>query len=183
MRCSRFFCSIIQLRLLVARRSAQPAGHTVGCCVTTGTVTMRNEQEQFDPAARAPLVESAPDPLRSERSGRVHWVVVMTRALRPEDNAPANAILVTRFWHPRDHSWSENSFESLDHALRLFVDESGWVLRQQQALDTPHAHELIFEARREDFSRPSTEQMLQDVGLSAQDVQQLLRPPPPEKPS
>jgi hypothetical protein len=144
---------------------------------------MRDDQEQFDPAARAPLLETAPDPLSSERSGRVHWVVVVTRALRPEDNAPANAILVTRFWHPRDHCWSENSFESLDHALRLFVDESGWVLRQQQVLDTPQAYELIFEARREDFSRPSTEQMLQDVGLSPQDVQQLLHPPLPESPT
>jgi hypothetical protein len=84
------------------------------------------------------------------------------------------AILLTRFWHPRDHCWSENAFESLDHALRLFVDESGWVLRQQQALDEPHVHELIFEARREDFSRPSTEQMLQDVGLTPQDVADLL---------
>ena len=141
---------------------------------------MRKEPEQFEPEAKAPLLETAPDPLTSERSGRVHWVVVVTRARRPEDNAPANAILLTRFWHPRDHCWSENAFESLDHALRLFVDESGWVLRQQQALDKPHAHELIFEARREDFSRPSTEQMLQDVGLSPQDVQHLLHPPPAE---
>jgi hypothetical protein len=59
----------------------------------------------------------------------------------------------------------------------LFVDESGWVLRQQQNLDGPHAHELIFEARREDFSRPSTEQILQDVGLTPQDVAKLLEPP------
>jgi hypothetical protein len=58
--------------------------------------------------------------------------------------------------------------------LRLFVDESGWVLRQHQTLDSPDAHELIFEARREDFSRPSTEQMLQDVGLSQEDVAKLL---------
>jgi hypothetical protein len=65
-------------------------------------------------------------------------------------------------------------FDSLDHALRLFVDESGWVLRQQQALDSPEAHELIFEARREDFSRPSTEQILQDVGLSPEEVAHLL---------
>ena len=65
-------------------------------------------------------------------------------------------------------------FESLDHALRLFVDESGWVLHQQQALDAPDAHELIFEARREDFSRPSTEQMLQEVGLSPEEVAKLL---------
>jgi hypothetical protein len=65
-------------------------------------------------------------------------------------------------------------FDSLDHALRLFVDESGWVLRQHQALDTPDAHELIFEARREDFSRPSTEQILQEVGLSPDEVAKLL---------
>jgi hypothetical protein len=118
--------------------------------------------------------ETAPDPLRTDRPGRVHWVVVITRAPRLEDRAPAGATILTRFWHPRDHSWSENAFESLDHALRLFVDESGWVLRQQQPLDLPQAHELLFEARREDFSRPSTEQMLQEVGLTPQDVADLL---------
>ena len=48
------------------------------------------------------------------------------------------------------------------------------MLRQQQALDGPNTYELIFEARREDFSRPSTEQMLEDVGLSPQDVAKLL---------
>ncbi len=122
----------------------------------------------------APLVEAAPDPLKSERSGRVHWVVVVTRASSKDDDVPAGMVLVTRFWHPRDHRWSENAFESLDHALRLFVDESGWVLRQQQVLDGPHAYELIFEARREDFSRPSTEELLQDVGLSPQEVAKLL---------
>ena len=121
-----------------------------------------------------PVLETAPDPLRSERSGRVHLVVVITRAVSEEDKAPDGMVLMTRFWHPRDHRWSENAFESLDHALRLFVDESGWVLRQQQALDGPHAHELIFEARREDFSRPSTEQMLKEVGLDPQDVAKLL---------
>jgi hypothetical protein len=129
----------------------------------------------------APVVEPAPDPLRTERSGRVHWVVVTTRATRPEDKGPAGAVLFTRFWHPRDHCWSENGFESLDHALRLFVDESGWVLRQQQALDGPHAYELIFEARREDFSRPSTQQILEDVGLTPQDVAKLLKQVEPEE--
>lgn len=127
-----------------------------------------------------PAVETAPDPLRSERSGRVHWVVVMTRPARDGERIPAGAILLTRFWHPRDHCWSENAFESLDHALRLFVDESGWVLRQQQALDGPHAYELIFEARREDFSRPSTQQILEDVGLTPQDVAKLLNQVEPE---
>ena len=38
----------------------------------------------------------------------------------------------------------------------------------------PEAHELIFEARREDFSRPSTEQILQEVGLSPEEVANLL---------
>jgi hypothetical protein len=116
----------------------------------------------------------APAPGRTPRPGRVHLVVVITRAVLPGDNAPQNAVLVSRFWHPSLHRWSENSFESLEHALHLFVDESGWVLRQQQSLDAPHAFELIFEARREDFSRPSTEAMLEDVGLTAEDVADLM---------
>ena len=119
-------------------------------------------------------VETAPDPIPSQRPGRIHWVVVMTRPPQPGDKAPPTTALLTRFWHPRDRCWRENAFESLDHAIRLFVDESGWVLRQQQALDVPQAHELLFEARREDFSRPSTEQMLQEVGLTPQDVADLL---------
>jgi hypothetical protein len=122
----------------------------------------------------APAVETAPAPIGSERPGRIHWVVVLTRRVEPGDKAPPGSTLVTRFWHPRDHRWTENVFDSLDHALRLFVDESGWVLRQQQQLDSPEAHELIFEARREDFSRPSTEQILQDVGLSPEEVANLL---------
>lgn len=122
----------------------------------------------------APAVETASASVESERPGRVHWVVVVTRRVEPTDRVPPGSTLVTRFWHPRDHKWNENVFDSLDHALRLFVDESGWVLRQQQVLDAPEAHELIFEARREDFSRPSTEQILQDVGLSPEEVANLL---------
>lgn len=136
---------------------------------------MKNELERFEAEARAPAVETSPELLRSERLGRVHWVVVVTRPVKAGEKVPPGTMLLTRFWHPRDHRWSENAFESLDHALRLFVDESGWILRQQQALDGPQAYELIFEARREDFSRPSTEQILQDVGLSPDDVAQLLR--------
>jgi len=118
--------------------------------------------------------ETSPAPVRSHRPGRVHLVVVMTRAVTAAGQAPPGAVLVARFWHPSLRQWSETPFESLEHALHLFVDESGWVLRQQQALDGPHAFELIFEARREDFSRPSTEAMLQDVGLSAEDVADLI---------
>jgi hypothetical protein len=134
-----------------------------------------------DPRARKELagepiaaVEAAPDPQETDRPGRIHWVVVVTRPVGLDDKAPVGAALVTRFWHPRDHAWSENAFESLEHAIRLFVDESGWVLRQQQALDVAQAYELLFEARREDFSRPSTEQMLEEVGLTPSDVADLL---------
>ncbi|MFL5402620.1 MAG: hypothetical protein ACJ8BF_07360 [Gemmatimonadales bacterium] len=138
---------------------------------------MPMEDEEAPPgAAREPAaaLETAPAPLHSDRPGRIHWVVVMTRAPKRDDKVPSGTTLLTRFWHPRDRCWSENAFESLDHALRLFVDESGWVLRQHQLLDVAQAHELLFEARREDFSRPSTEQMLQEVGLSPTDVADLL---------
>ena len=131
----------------------------------------------------APVLEPAPRLLESERPGRAHWVVVRTRPPTSADKVPVGTVLVTRFWHPRDRCWSENAFESLDHAIRLFVDESGWVLRQQQALDGPQIYELIFEARREDFSRPSTEQMLEDVGLSPQEVAKLLYPSDPGEPA
>jgi hypothetical protein len=120
-----------------------------------------------------PVAQTEADPLRSDRPGRVHWVVVLTRRVEGH-SGHASTSLLTRFWHPRDRRWSENVFDSLDHALRLFVDESGWVLRQHQTLDAPQAHELIFEARREDFSRPSTAEMLEDVGLTREDVAKLL---------
>jgi len=118
--------------------------------------------------------ETAPAPRHPGRPGRVHLVVVVTRPVTATDQAPHGATLVARFWHPSLRRWSESPFESLEHALHLFIDESGWALRQQQALDGPHAYELVFEARREDFSRPSAEAMLQDVGLSAEDVADLI---------
>jgi hypothetical protein len=60
----------------------------------------------------------------------------------------------------------------------LFVDERGCVLRQQQALDGPHAYELVFEARREDFTGPSTKQILEEVGLDPSEVERKLLPSP-----
>jgi hypothetical protein len=124
-------------------------------------------------AVLEPQPSADPSAAVSGRPGRPHLVVVTTRAATPAEQAQG-AVLVSRFWHPALHRWSENSFESPGHALHLFLDESGWVLRQQQVLDGPHAYELIFEARREDFSRPSTEQMLQDVGLTPEDVADLM---------
>jgi hypothetical protein len=144
---------------------------------------MSDELDRLSQGETPAVLEPAPRLLESDRPGRVHWVVVRTRPPRAGESVPAGTVLVTLFWHPRDHRWNENAFESLDHAIRLFVDESGWVLRQQQALDGPNVYELIFEARREDFSRPSTEQMLEDVGLSPQDVAKLLNRVSPDRPS
>lgn len=115
--------------------------------------------------APAPVPVSQPSDAAIVRPGRPHLVVVWCRAATQADGAPEGAQLITRFWHPRDHRWSQNSFESLDHALRLFIDESGWTLLQQQQLDTPLSRELIFEARRADFTGPTTEEILRDVGL------------------
>ena len=125
-------------------------------------------------AEATPETETRPAPVRPERPGRPHLVVVVTRAVRPEDRAPSSAALITRFWHPRDRRWSENAFESLEHALHMFVEESGWVLRQQQTLDAESALELIFEARREDFTGPTTEALLEEVGLTPGDVADLM---------
>ncbi len=135
---------------------------------------MIDSQAEYEGEALLPAVQAAADPLRTDRPGRVHLVVVTTHHVDVEAGSTGAPNIQTRFWHPRDHRWSENVFDSLDHALRLFVDESGWVLRQQQALDSLDAHELIFEARREDFSRPSTAEMLEDVGLTREDVAKLL---------
>jgi uncharacterized protein YceK len=135
---------------------------------------MMDSQAEYEGGSLLPAVEPAADPLRTDRPGRVHWVVVMTHRVDGAEGVEAGPTIHTRFWHPRDHRWSENVFESLDHALRLFVDESGWVLRQHQVLDLPDTHELIFEARREDFSRPSTAEMLEEVGLTREDVAKLL---------
>jgi len=134
------------------------------------------ERPSFETTEAVLELQPAPDPSAADESrpGRLHLVVVVTRAATADDAVPANVVLVSRFWHPSLHRWSVNSFESLEHAVHLFVDESGWVLRQQQALDAPHAYELVFEARREDFSRPSTEAMLEDVGLTPEDVADLI---------
>jgi len=125
-----------------------------------------------------PDADANPDPAPagpvSTRPGTPHLVVVVTRPALPTDRLPAAAVLVTRFWHPRDQRWSENYFEALDHALRLFVDESGWRLLQQQQLDHAHAWELIFEARREDFANLTTTEMLEAVGLSKEGVEKLI---------
>jgi hypothetical protein len=122
----------------------------------------------------APETAAGSAPLRPGRPGRPHLVVVMTRRVHPDDRVPSGATLITRFWHPRDQRWSENAFESLEHALHMFLEESGWLLRQQQTLKDESAFELIFEARREDFTGPTTEALLEEAGLTPGDVADLM---------
>jgi hypothetical protein len=116
----------------------------------------------------------AEHPEQTATAGRRHLVVVTTRALDPSDAGSPGTRVRTRYWHPRLQHWSENDFESLEHARRLFIDEQGWVLRQEQSLDARLATELIFEARRIDFTRPSREQILRDIGMTPETVTELL---------
>lgn len=140
----------------------------------------RTEDRVPDALLASPLVETTP----GEVPSRIHLVVVTTRALTAAEATSPGATLRSRFWHPRDRKWSENDFESLEHARYLFVDESGWVLRQEQVLDSPLAHEWIFEAHRVDFSHPAKEQILRDIGMTPDSVNRLLeqveRNPPDE---
>jgi hypothetical protein len=129
------------------------------------------------PAARVPagtLPATAARPHLEGPPPRVHFVVVTTRVMQPQEAGATAITLRTRFWHPHDHRWSENDFESLEHALRLFVDESGWVLRQDQSLDAPMAREWIFEARRGDFAQATKEEILRDIGLTPDSVTRML---------
>jgi hypothetical protein len=129
------------------------------------------------PAPKNELEGGLPDP-------PVHLVVVTTRAIQHETSR-AEGALRTRFWHPRDRCWSENDFESLEHARTLFEKESGWVLRQEQALDAPLAVEWIFEAHRKDFDAATKEQILEEIGMTPNSVERLLadvEPSPPALP-
>ena len=54
------------------------------------------------------------------------------------------------------------------------MDESGWVLRQDQSLDGPLSREWIFEAKRSDFTQPSQEEILREIGLTPEGVNQML---------
>lgn len=130
--------------------------------------------------AREPATTPEAAPVATEPAGRPHLVVVMTRAVDAarDPDAPPGSVLVTRFWHPRDRKWTENFFETIEHAARLFIDESGWRLLQQQALGAAQAYELIFEARRADFARPSTDDILRDIGMTPEHVARLLDRPP-----
>ena len=101
-----------------------------------------------------PAPEAAPD--HPVRPGRMHLVVVVTRAVTSADSPPPSAALIARFIFRRGSGcYGVNGADAA-------------------TFDAPHAYELVFEARREDFSRPSTEAMLEDVGLTPQDVADLM---------
>ena len=89
--------------------------------------------ESYLPESPVPL--PVPDPraslTRPPSGHRTHLVVVRTRPAAPASSGE----LVTRYWHPGRRAWQEQTFESLEHAMHLFVEENGWVLRQQQLLD------------------------------------------------
>ena len=121
-----------------------------------------------------PVPDPAASPAELPPAGDTHLVVVRTR---PSGNSAAASAgeIVTRYWHPHRHAWQEQTFESLEHAMHLFVEENGWVLRQQQPLDRTGAEELIFAVRLEQLDQPSArELLLEEVGLTPEDAEALL---------
>jgi hypothetical protein len=124
--------------------------------------------------AEVPLPAPAEQPIATGPSRRTHLVVVITRKLGESDGAEPIATIRARYWNPHDRRWNEDDFESMEHLRRRHVDESGWVLLQEQALDAALAVELIFQAHRIDFTRPSREQILRDIGMTPDDVNELL---------
>jgi hypothetical protein len=132
-----------------------------------------------DPAGESlekevPLPAVAEQPIESLPSRRSHLVAVVTRALAKEDGGEPGATLRERYWNPHDRRWTEADFDSLEALRRRHIEEQGWELLQEQKLDAPLAVELIFRAHRVDFTRPSREQILRDIGMTPDDVSDLL---------
>jgi hypothetical protein len=136
---------------------------------------MRLEDPAGEPLGKeVPLPVVAEQPIESLPSRRTHLVTVVTRALVEEDGAGPGATLRERYWNPHDRRWGEADFDSLEALRRRHIGEQGWELLQEQKLDAPLAVELIFRAHRVDFTRPSREQILRDIGMTPDDVSDLL---------
>jgi hypothetical protein len=134
---------------------------------------MRLEEPEGTPLERVvPQPAVADQPVESPPARRSHLVVMVTRAL--EEGEAAGFVLRARHWNPYEHRWSEQDYESLESLRHRYIDEEGWELLQEQPLDAPLAAELIFRAHRIDFTRPSREQILRDIGMTPDDVSQLL---------
>jgi hypothetical protein len=135
---------------------------------------------RLDEPAGAPLEPAVPQPAVAEQAAealpprRSHLVAMVTRALEGGEAEGTGATLRARYWNPHERRWSEADYESLGGLRRRYVDEDGWELLQEQPLDAPLAVELIFRAHRIDFTRPSREQILRDIGMTPSDVDQLL---------
>ncbi len=121
-----------------------------------------------------PLPAVVPQPTESLPARRTHLVAVVTRSLAETDGGEPGATLRERYWNPREQRWTENDFDSLESLRRRHIDEGGWELLQEQSLQAPLAVELIFRAHRVDFTRPSKEQILRDIGMTPDDVSDLL---------
>ncbi len=126
----------------------------------------------LEPATPQPSV--AEQPLESLPPRRSHLVAIVTRALAAGETTEQGASIRARYWNPHLHRWAEDDYASIDRLRRRHMDEDGWELLQEQPLDGPDAVELIFRAHRVDFVRPSREQILRDIGMTPDDVNQLL---------
>jgi hypothetical protein len=136
---------------------------------------MRLEDPAGEPLGKEePLPAVAEQPTESLPSTRTHLVTVVTRALAEADGAEPGATLRERYWNPHVRRWTEADFDSLESLRRRHINEQGWQLLQEQKLDAPLAVELIFKAHRVDFTRPSREQILRDIGMTPDDVSDLL---------
>jgi hypothetical protein len=136
---------------------------------------MRLEDPAGEPLGEeVPLPAVADQPSESLPPKRSHLVAVVTRALVEGSGAEPGAALRERYWNPYDRRWSEADFDSLESLRRRHIEEGGWELLQEQKLDAPLAVELIFKAHRVDFTRPSREQILRDIGMTPDDVSDLL---------
>jgi hypothetical protein len=136
---------------------------------------MRLEDPAGEPLEKeVPLPAVAEQPTESLPPRRAHLVTVVTRAVAESEGAEPQATLRERYWNPHEQRWSESDFDTLDSLRRRHIDEGGWELLQEQTLDAPMAVELIFKAHRIDFTRPSREQILRDIGLTPDDVSDLL---------
>jgi hypothetical protein len=136
---------------------------------------MRLEDPAGDPLKKeVPLPAVAEQPSESLPPRRSHLVTVVTRSLIEADQAEPGATLRERYWNPHDQRWSETDFDSLQSLRSRHIEEGGWELLQEQQLDAPLAVELIFKAHRVDFTRPSREQILRDIGMTPDDVSHLL---------
>ena len=135
---------------------------------------------RHDEPSELPLEPVVPQPTVAEQPAealprrRSHLVVVVTRALDPSEAGDSGAALRARHWNPYEHRWSEHDYDTLESLRRRHVEEEGWELLQEQRLDAPHATELIFKAYRVDFTRPSREQILRDIGMTPDDVNHML---------